>query len=59
MNNAGRPSTYRKDKKIALSRVINFSVKKRQYDAIKEFNLVSFEKFSKLVRDEIIRKYGN
>lgn len=51
----GRPTGYRKDKKIALSRVINFTVKKRQYDAIKEFNTISFDKFSKLVRAEIIK----
>jgi len=59
MNSAGRPSGYRKDRKIALTRVINFAVKKRQYDAIKEFNAISFDKFSKLVRAEIIKKYGN
>lgn len=59
MNNVGRPTGYRKDKKIALTRVINFAVKRRQFDAIKEFNIISFDKFSKLVRAEIIRKYGN
>lgn len=59
MNNVGRPTGYRKDKKIALTRVINFAVKKRQFDAIKEFNLISFDKFSKLVRAGIIKKYGN